>query len=60
VTAICLSHFHDGNFVEELLAQEWVNTWSGWAEIAGDASNAAWEALAQRFMRLAMAHMPSS
>ena len=60
VTAICLSHFHDGNFVEQLLAQEWVNTWSGWAEIADDASNAVWEALAERFMRLAMEHMPSS
>ena len=60
VTAICLSHFHDGNFVEELLAQEWVNTWSGWAEIADDASNAVLEALAERFMRLAMEHMPSS
>ena len=60
VTAICLSHFHDGNFVEELLAQEWVNTWSGWAEIADDASNAVLEALAERFMRLAMEHTPSS
>ena len=60
VTAICLSHFHDSNFVEELLAQDWVNTWSGWTEVADDASNAVWEAFAERFIRLAMEHVPSS
>eukprot|EP00435_Cladocopium_sp_Y103_P000296 s4426_g1.t1 len=59
VTAICLSHFQDSNFVEELLAQEWVNTWAGWAEIPGNASNACLEALAERFLRLALEHAPS-
>ena len=60
VVAICLSHFQDFSIVEDLLAQQWVKTWAGWDEIADDASDAALEALAVRFMRLAMEHAPSS
>ena len=60
VTGICLSHFQDVHFVEKLVTQQWVETWAGWDEIADDASDAALEALAGRFMRLAMEHAPAS
>ena len=59
VLAICLSHFQDFSIVEDLLAQQWVKTCAGWDEIGDDASDAALEALAVRFMRLAMEHAPS-
>ena len=59
VIAICLSHVQDIQHVEELVAQPWVETWAGWDEIADDASDAAFEALGERFMRLAMEHAPS-
>jgi len=59
VAAICLSVLGDNSQVAELLGQDWVDTWHGWAEMETAGSDAAAFAVAERFLRIAGANVPA-
>ena len=39
MAGICLSVLSDTKQVEELLAQDWVDSWQGWTELEADGSD---------------------
>ena len=58
VAGICLSVLSDAKQVEDLLAQEWVDSWQGWTELQANGSDSVAAAVAERFLRIAGANVP--
>ena len=58
VAGICYSVLSDAKQVEELLAQDWVESWQGWAELEADGSDSVAMAVAERFLQVARANVP--
>ena len=58
VAGICLSVLSDAKQVEDLLAQEWVDSWQGWTELQANGSDSVAVAVAERFLRIAGANVP--
>ena len=59
VAGICLSAFGDAEQVAQLLEQDWVESWNGWAEMEADTRDVVAMAVAERFMRIAGANVPA-
>ena len=60
VKAVCLSIVGDAQSLEHLWAQEWVQGWDGWKELEKDGSDDNAVELAQRFLRIAGANIPTA
>ena len=59
VAGICLSALGDAEQVAQLLKQDWVESWNGWAEMEADTRDVVAMAVAERFMRIAGANVPA-
>ena len=59
IAGICLSLVGDKQQVEDLMKQDWVNTWQGWEEVSEDCSDGAAMAVAKRFLNIAKANVPA-
>ena len=59
VASICLSALGDAEHVAQLLEQDWVESWNGWAEMEADTRDVVAMAVAERFMRIAGANVPA-